>query len=311
MKITKLPRNILSLFLTVVFLFSAVAPIHAYSTPLPLDGEIYPELKELGLTILKEFPPNEYAYVGVGRSPAPLIAFFQNIPEVEAINFPFTLRAFRHVDRARTILMDESSSTSLDSIPEELDRQRPLREHIEKFIPLDLLSRKKILAIDVALLGTSLQAAKLMLEAYASLNGLPENQVHALALKLGRSLDEFPTNDTSHVLSLSQYETVGEMFYHEMFKNQGVSEYEQFSLWRTQYDSSTFYIKFRKRLLQLMRADKILGTYFSNLSDKNSESPSQRVELLAQVKKHRIWRTFGLRQNSPSGAVLCSEALIH
>jgi hypothetical protein len=56
-----------------------------------LDANQYQQIRDASIALMTKFPPKEYFYVGVGRSPAPIIAFLENLAvrgDDVAINFP-------------------------------------------------------------------------------------------------------------------------------------------------------------------------------------------------------------------------------
>ncbi len=50
----------------------------------------YTQIRSLTHSLVTEFPPSKHIYVGVGRSPTPLIAFLQSIDKKAAINLPLS-----------------------------------------------------------------------------------------------------------------------------------------------------------------------------------------------------------------------------
>jgi hypothetical protein len=58
-----------------------------------LDPRQYGEIRDASFALMKQFPPDKYYYIGLGRSPASMIAFLQNLstqkdPTDVAMNFP-------------------------------------------------------------------------------------------------------------------------------------------------------------------------------------------------------------------------------
>ena len=58
-----------------------------------LDAGQYGEIRDASFALMKKYPPDKYYYIGLGRSPASMIAFIQNLstrkdPTDIAMNFP-------------------------------------------------------------------------------------------------------------------------------------------------------------------------------------------------------------------------------
>ncbi len=120
----------------------------------------YSEVKTITYAIMARYPPAQYLYVGVGRSPTPLIAFMKAVlGEEAAVNVPLTtMRAIR-------------------GGPYDLARiERKLDIHFDQFLPeASELRGKKVLVIDFALTGRSLEETVAEIRRYFRHDGVTVN----------------------------------------------------------------------------------------------------------------------------------------
>ncbi|OFZ83458.1 MAG: hypothetical protein A2583_04485 [Bdellovibrionales bacterium RIFOXYD1_FULL_53_11] len=127
----------------VLFALSAPGGVHAYDFP----QAAYKETKELTLEILKKYPPSGYFYLGVGRSPAPVLALLKEISPAGAAELPY-------------------SAGNRQSVTDALTRRR-LDAHFDRFFPAPgKLGNRKILLFDFTETGRGLDAADQELRAY-------------------------------------------------------------------------------------------------------------------------------------------------
>lgn len=127
------------------------------------------ELKQVGMlarNIMKKYPPDQYHYLGLGKSPTPVMAFLQAYgervnPLVSATNMP--LSKFGH--RMSGMSSAERRVISGNELNEE--QRNRLWEHFDNFVPgPDELEGKSILLIDLVQSGKSLVATQRHLEQY-------------------------------------------------------------------------------------------------------------------------------------------------
>lgn len=123
--------------------------------------------KKIGLEIIQRYPPEEYFYVGVGRSPTPVIAFLQEyLPAHSASNLPFGgvtaddhLWVFTQKDGRDHIDWEKGWGPNMD-------------HHFKKFLPTpDQLGGRKILLVDYIVNGHSLSLAKRIVEVFLKKEG--------------------------------------------------------------------------------------------------------------------------------------------
>ena len=103
-----------------------------------LIEDSYEEIRLLAYQLVSEFSPSRYLYVGVGRSPTPLIAFLQAIDRKVAINFP--LSDFHYSGKH---MMDE-------------ENLKILHRHFEEFFGHYRKKGKVIVFIDYVISGETL-----------------------------------------------------------------------------------------------------------------------------------------------------------
>ena len=99
----------------------------------------YEEIKLLVYRLVSEYPPPHYLYVGVGRSPTPLIAFLQAIDSKVAINFPLS---FFRKDAERDYIGEKNLKI--------------LHRHFEEFFGRYRKKGKVIVFIDYVISGATL-----------------------------------------------------------------------------------------------------------------------------------------------------------
>src|SRR5687767_9712594 len=88
------------------------------SKPKPADGPLvtigshphmgkaaYNDLRNASITMMKKYPPDKHVYIGLGRDPAPFIAFLQEIG-ADAVSFPASGSTF-----APSAVMDRHVAT--------------------------------------------------------------------------------------------------------------------------------------------------------------------------------------------------------
>jgi len=70
-------------------LFLILTPWFAYGPGFTFEPGEYETLRTIALETLSRFPPSRYSYVGIGRSPSPIIAMIQELTEPgQAISLP-------------------------------------------------------------------------------------------------------------------------------------------------------------------------------------------------------------------------------
>jgi hypothetical protein len=108
-----------------------------------LDGAI-----EIAQNIMEQYPPDQYHYIGVGRSPAAITAYMKAQGH-DASNLPLT--KFRHGAK----IPHQNSTPPLD-----LDKEAEYMKHFDEFLPKPkALGKKNIVTLDYTPNGGSLVAA--------------------------------------------------------------------------------------------------------------------------------------------------------
>lgn len=127
-----------------------------------LTDEEYDLVKSLFHRLTKRYPPDEYYYIGVGRSPFPLIAFMQAYG-VEAGNLPLSgfrpalpgegLKREHEWESEESLQTGRKSKVMLDA-PLSSEVMTTLKAHFDKFIPSAReLGEKSLLLIDFSTPG--------------------------------------------------------------------------------------------------------------------------------------------------------------
>lgn len=137
--------------------------------------ELLRGIRDLGDRILHDYPPHVYLYVGLGRSPAPLMAYLQSI-RVRCLSIP--LSSFRPRNVQWSITDDALGGRHARMT---LLQQRALFAHFRQFISRRP-ARNRILLIDFCVSGQSLLAGMEQLQQFLAGEGYDDIAVHALAI---------------------------------------------------------------------------------------------------------------------------------
>jgi hypothetical protein len=145
--------------------------------------EHYPLTRDVVLAIWENYDPKFHIFIGIGRSPTPIIAFMQAASQdVVSINLPLkNIRGFKlgGVNRLERPQMFNAAAI------ERLD------QHFDHFLPQDL-QNKKIIVIDYADTGASLDIASQEIRRYY-LQRQPNLNIEVIGLGIAR--DEFVTQE--------------------------------------------------------------------------------------------------------------------
>jgi hypothetical protein len=133
-------------------------------------------VKEVGDWIKTWFPPEEWLYVGVGRSPTPFLAYLEN-EGCATVGIP--LSDFRAPARSPSITDAYLGSVAASRLKP--NEEALLDQHLSRYL-LQTPARAKILVIDFTIQAHSLVAAHEQIERFMCARRSAELQVHALAL---------------------------------------------------------------------------------------------------------------------------------
>ncbi len=125
----------------------------------------YPGMKEIAEEVVKKYPPSEYVYVGVGRSPAAVTAYLKEAYPGSAVNVPF-------------------SRPNQTNVLTKEELQVRVRALFDRFLKNEgvLNQGKKILLIDYSFHGQSLNLVNQFLNWYLKDQGHEELKGYALAM---------------------------------------------------------------------------------------------------------------------------------
>lgn len=174
-----------------------------------LTSSEYKALKRMTEEIKSYCPPSDCIYIGVGRSPTPLIAILESDNENKTIHLPLTYgREFK--DEGRDITPNE---------------RKRLFKHFETFIPIDSdFKKKRILLIDFTLTGEGLNSANEHLNEWINSKKLNFNLSQFAIDLIGD--DDTPTRK---YISLSDdFSEISEQFVLKKYSQ--YSRYEQFNV---------------------------------------------------------------------------------
>lgn len=148
--------------------------------------------RSLAQQIYELYPPSEYIYVGIGRSPTPLIAMMKaSFGDTQAVNLPLTGMVTFAENPKEKDAFGERISNSYISFDQDHDiytplAHRKLRQHLDAFMPnAQQISGRKILLIDALGTGESLINSKHEIKEYYSEKKLAVGvQVEALGIMM-------------------------------------------------------------------------------------------------------------------------------
>jgi hypothetical protein len=159
-------KAFVTLFSLFIFIFIC-APAFGYE----FSKEEYETIRDTSLEITQKF--TNYYYLGVGRSPTPIIAFLQNyLGHEHASNLP--LSNFRAISQGKppSISDDLWGTKGKLYAPVTHDEELRLFRHFDIFFPKDPeIQNKKVLLIDYVTYGGSIIAAKQALRSYLKARG--------------------------------------------------------------------------------------------------------------------------------------------
>ncbi|UYM16569.1 hypothetical protein [Endozoicomonas euniceicola] len=153
------------------------------------------ELEQFAKKIANLFPPDEYLYIGIGRSPAPVIAWLQAKGQrADTIQIP--LSNFKLCQRVY------GNGISFPEFPSDYSRVKLFR-HFDRYLRTNPGFQKKWLVIDVAESGNTLRSAGFALKEYAHERGL-DNSIEMLAICENNQKREYYLEMGMHV-AMAQY----------------------------------------------------------------------------------------------------------
>ncbi|MDR3606261.1 MAG: hypothetical protein P4M08_02645 [Oligoflexia bacterium] len=215
----------------------SISGFHAPDWVASVDPEEYQEIRDLSLKIFTHFPPDKHQFIGVGRSPTPILAFLQACPGVLAMNLP--LSQFRFAKYA--VPSQENQNGSTYARPNHA--RSDLDQHFDRFLLWKIRSGpEKWVLIDFSQKGHTLASLFPRLESYlrrrsvCSRKQLPKLHLLALADPRGdgeeirRNLENY-----SHTtFSLEKYPRLASGLCWQKFD--AASEYGMFVLGRDEPD---------------------------------------------------------------------------
>ncbi|MET9886700.1 toxin glutamine deamidase domain-containing protein [Streptomyces sp. NPDC006430] len=160
------------------------ADLAAWSTEQHVAGQqkVLEAVNELAGTITGRYPPAEHVFLGLGRSPAAVIAALQLAgPEVSASSMPLSDFRPGPTDFTGIHYAAAVSPTGEPAAPPSFDQRRMLFEHFAEFLP-EIPPGKDLVLIDYTQSGRSLFAAEGLLGEYFTSIGRTDVKVKAFAI---------------------------------------------------------------------------------------------------------------------------------
>ena len=182
----------------------------------------YAELRTLALELLRRYPPSEYFYLGLGRSPAPLMAF------LEAAGLDY-----------RTLPLSKLKG-ALQEFPERHVQQQ-LRPHLAAYLPeAGAVAGRRLLLVDFVFNGPTLLRARQLLRVYFAELGRYDVFVKALGIFAEGALDQHSSTTSrqpleallaregAEALKLAPNSILAEAFAESRFDE--LAEYDEFNV---------------------------------------------------------------------------------
>lgn len=155
------PLFLLSLFT----ILTGVFPVWAQSDPQIISWEDYEAIRDISSAIVEKAPSEKFIYVGIGRSPTPIITFLSMMHPGSAGFLPLS-----HVGDMKEMMLEDKHSSS-SYVREQHERMlKDLYRHFDRFLG-PLIERspgKKIVFIDYVRRGSGFQSALWFLRHYLS-----------------------------------------------------------------------------------------------------------------------------------------------
>ncbi len=278
-----------SLFFLIFFLKSVLS-FASGSGHIPIfeEGE-YESIRDASLKIIYKYPPAHHFYLGIGRSPTPLIRFFHELG----------LRNHQSIPLSQLRVLTVYKPQQLKEI------ESKYFQHFDNVLKLGLIRNKTLVLIDYVDSGDSLQIAKLFLSDYFKSKSIKINIISigilGEVLNSGRicylqfELEEMRRTNTSlfpeYSAALEDAETLKQIFQYRISKlrSNGIddfilvseivdqkfynkssvgsyssySEYTYYDVKAMEYSQTSFNVRpeyelFGKALRSKMRDDKVL-----------------------------------------------------
>jgi hypothetical protein len=215
----------------------------------------YRDLRDGTMELLRRYPPDTHFFVGLGRDPAPIIAFLQNLGEKDlAVNLPGT------------------SSTGWDRVVPDADAAR----YIEAAIPPAILTGKRtIVLVDVTSTGKTPAAFGPYLDRYLAARGNPKKSVR-LAFSLMDVMNREHGPDLTDWIDIHPWPDIANYFkpgrkyegdWSARYGGDGIAEHEWHQMARDKKPPrarNPNYTTFRKAVLARMQQDSALDAFLAS-----------------------------------------------
>jgi hypothetical protein len=195
----------------------------------------YEQVRDISLDILRRFPPKNYLYLTIGRSPTPIAAFLQNLNPELAVTIPASnLRA--------------NQTTGLE---------QAWYTHLDRFVPRNLIGKRTLLILDRSTTGSTLQKVQSIVQQWVAARGHNVSvEVIGLARQPNLPIPNINIADKPELvaLNLDNYSPYSEWPEFEV----GVTPVQQL-VRQPSYDV------FKSSMLQRMQRDAVLGQQLDEL----------------------------------------------
>lgn len=228
----------------------------------------YKAIRNFCLNILKKYPPEKFFYVGIGRSPTPLMSC------LDGLNIPY-----------KNVPVSDLRRDNFEAVPK-AKMQEFMHQVFDRYFPgKEEVGGKKVLMLDFVYNGKTLVRTNEYLDSYMKKSGR-EEAVKALAMIGGDDKDHLydheirkRVNKAKELLAKNQIDTIllrrgtylSEQFFNEGFDR--YAQYDHFPVWdraeawmkgkKVKWPQpEKDYDRFNKALKALMLKDSSLKKYF-------------------------------------------------
>lgn len=215
---------------------------------------IYPEVHQLGESILKTFNPKTHYFLHIGSGPFPVTTYLKNKDGVLINNIPLT--AFRDdiFNNKFWIVNSTREKYNLD----EKDYLKIIKNHFDRFVPKKILTGKyRVVIIDTVQSGESLANAHRRISEYIH-NINPKVNAIALALLHPSAVGQQLENINEPVANVRLKDTLGSLLHNRVLTP--YAEYTRFEPGITEPEkvvNNPNFLLFEKYVRDLMETQKV------------------------------------------------------
>lgn len=234
----------------------------------------YNSTRDAVLNILRQYDPKEHIFVGIGKSPTPIIGMMQAMDDsIDAINVPLSnIRGFAPGGLNRLKLPQAYNLALINR----------LRIHFDHFLPQNI-TEKKIIVIDFADYGLSLDRAVFEIRKYYAAR-FPSRVIRVIGLGIVHKKNTEKFLQLQHHHSIRVSEELTEAMIYRRYKN--LHQYEDFDLTKISLQKPYVKPQVRTKIGASLKSETyqdLVQAYHDRL--KSDEYAMQTLDTLKLIKK--------------------------